>query len=126
MMGAGVPVLECLNLAGKVAGNAAFGEALAAVRADVRRGRGLAEPLRRTGWLPASLIQVIASGERSGRVAALLERASGMLEWQIDLIMKRTVSRLEPILTVLMAAAVGFILLAVYLPMFDVLRHIGR
>ena len=125
MMGAGVPVLESLNLAGKVSGNAAFNEALESVRADVRRGMGLTEPLRRTGWLPASLLQVIASGEQSGRVPALLERASDMLEREIDLTMKRTVSRLEPILTIVMAFLVGFILLAVYLPMFDVMRHVG-
>jgi len=69
---------------------------------------------------------VIASGEQSGRVAALLERASDMLERDIDLTMKRSVSRLEPLLTVGMAAAVGFILVAVYLPMFDVMQHMGH
>jgi len=69
---------------------------------------------------------VIASGEQSGRVAALLERASDMLERDIDLTMKRSVSRLEPLLTIGMAAAVGFILVAVYLPMFDVMQHMGH
>jgi len=49
-----------------------------------------------------------------------------MLEREIDLVMKRCVSRLEPLLTVGMAAAVGFILLAVYLPMFDVMQHVGK
>ena len=126
MMAAGVPVLECLNLAGKVSGNTAFDRALETVRADVERGMGLTEPMRRTGWFPASLVQVIASGEQSGRVAALLERAGDMLEREIDLVMKRCVSRLEPLLTVGMAAAVGFILLAVYLPMFDVMQHVGK
>ena len=126
MMAAGVPVLECLNLAGKVSGNTAFDRALETVRADVERGMGLTEPIRRTGWFPASLVQVIASGEQSGRVAALLERAGDMLEREIDLVMKRCVSRLEPLLTVGMAAAVGFILLAVYLPMFDVMQHVGK
>jgi type II secretory pathway component PulF len=126
MMAAGVPVLECLNLAGKVSGNVAFDQALETVRADVERGMGLTEPIRRTGWFPASLVQVIASGEQSGRVAALLERAGDMLEREIDLVMKRCVSRLEPLLTVGMAAAVGFILLAVYLPMFDVMQHVGK
>ena len=126
MMAAGVPVLECLNLAGKVSGNTAFDRVLETVRADVERGMGLTEPMRRTGWFPASLVQVIASGEQSGRVAALLERAGDMLEREIDLVMKRCVSRLEPLLTVGMAAAVGFILLAVYLPMFDVMQHVGK
>ena len=126
MMGAGVPVLEALDLAGKVSGNAAFDAALAGVRDGVERGMGLTEPMRQTKWFPASLLQVIASGEQSGRVAALLERASEMLEREIDLVMKRTVSRLEPLLTVGMAAAVGFILVAVYLPMFDVMQHVGR
>jgi len=126
MMGAGVPVLEALDLAGKVSGNAAFDAALATVREGVERGMGLTEPMRRTKWFPASLLQVIASGEQSGRVAALLERASDMLERDIDLTMKRSVSRLEPLLTIGMAAAVGFILVAVYLPMFDVMQHMGH
>ena len=126
MMGAGVPVLEALDLAGKVSGNAAFDAALAGVRDGVERGMGLTEPMRQTKWFPASLLQVIASGEQSGRVAALLGRASEMLEREVDLVMKRSVSRLEPLLTVGMAAAVGFILVAVYLPMFDVMQHVGR
>jgi type II secretory pathway component PulF len=126
MMGAGVPVLEGLDLAAQVAGNRAFGQAIAGVRDDIERGLGLTETFRRTGWFPPSLLQVVHSGEQSGRVAALLDRAADMLERDLDLVMKRTVSRLEPILTVSLALVVGFILVAVYLPMFDVMQHVGQ
>jgi len=126
IMGAGLPVLDALDLAGKVAGNIAFQLALEPVRADVQRGMGLTEPLRRTGWFSPSLLQVIASGEKSGRVPVLLARAADILQKDVDLSLKRAVSRIEPLVTVGMAAMVGFILLAVYLPMFDVMQHVGK
>lgn len=126
MMGSGLPVLECLELSGRVAGNRSLEGSLAEVRRSVERGEGLTGPFRRTGWFGPSLLQVIASGEQSGRLPALLERAAGMLHREVDLAMKRAVSCLEPLLTIGMAAVVGFILVAVYLPMFDVMQHAGR
>jgi len=126
IMGAGVMVLEALELAGRVTGNEAFIAALEPVCQDVQKGMGLTEPLRRTGWFSPSLLQVISSGEKSGRVPALLGRAADILQRDIDLSLKRVVGRIEPILTVLMAAIVGVILLAVYLPMFDVMQHVGQ
>ena len=125
-MGAGVPVLEALDLAGRVTGNAAFIAVLGPVRQDVQRGAGLTEPLRRTGWFSPSLLQVISSGEQSGRVPALLGRTAEILQRDLDLGLKRAVGRIEPLLTVAMAAVVGAILLAVYLPMFDVMQHVGK
>ncbi|HUU10166.1 MAG TPA: type II secretion system F family protein [Phycisphaerae bacterium] len=126
IMGAGVLVLKALELAGRVTGNTAFMQALEAVRADVQRGTGLTEPLRRTGWFAPSILQVISSGEKSGRVPELLACAAGILERDVDLTLKRVVGRVEPILTVAMALIVGMVLLAVYLPMFDVMQHVGK
>jgi MSHA biogenesis protein MshG len=125
-LGAGVPVLEALELSGRVAGNTAFMADLEAVRLNVQRGMGLTEPLRRTGWFCPSLLQVIWSGEQSGRVPALLGRAAETLQRDIDLTTKRVVGRIEPVLTIAMAFVVGTVLLAVYLPMFDVMKHVGK
>jgi MSHA biogenesis protein MshG len=126
MMGCGVPVLEALNLAGRVTANAAFDHDLEGARAGVQRGLGLTEPLRRMGWFSPSLLQVISSGEQSGRVPALLKRAADILERDIHLTLKRVVGRVEPLLTVGLAIVVGLVLLAVYLPMFDVMQHVGQ
>jgi len=117
---------QALDLAGRVTGNAAFIAVLGPVRQDVQRGAGLTEPLRRTGWFSPSLLQVISSGEQSGRVPALLGRTAEILQRDLDLGLKRAVGRIEPLLTVAMAAVVGAILLAVYLPMFDVMQHVGK
>jgi type IV pilus assembly protein PilC len=125
-LGAGVPVLEALELAGRVTGNRAFMADLGPVRQAVQRGMGLTEPLRRTGWFSPSLLQVISSGEQSGRVPALLARAADTLQRDVDLTTKRVVGRIEPVLTIGMALVVGTILLAVYLPMFDVMQHVGK
>jgi type II secretory pathway component PulF len=126
IMGAGVLVLKALDLAGRVTGNAAFIEALEPVRADIQRGTGLTGPLRRTGWFTPSLLQVISSGEQSGRVSELLGCAADILSRDVDLTLKRVVGRIEPLLTVAMALIVGLVLLAVYLPMFDVMQHVGK
>ncbi len=126
IMGAGVLVLQALDLAGRVTGNAAFIEALEPVRADIQRGTGLTGPLRRTGWFTPSLLQVISSGEQSGRVSELLGCAADILSRDVDLTLKRVVGRIEPLLTVAMALIVGLVLLAVYLPMFDVMQHVGK
>ena len=125
-LGAGVPVLEALELAGRVAGNTAFMTDMEPVRLNVQRGMGLTEPLRRTGGFPPSLLQVISSGEQSGRVPALLGRAAEALQRDVDQTTKRVVGRIEPLLTIVMAFVVGTILLAVYLPMFDVMKHVGK
>ena len=126
IMGAGILVLKALDLAGRVTGNEAFIQALGPVRADIQRGTGLAGPLRRTGWFSPSLLQVISSGEQSGRVSELLGRAADILSRDVDLTLKRVVGRIEPLLTVAMALIVGLVLLAVYLPMFDVMQHVGK
>jgi len=126
IMGAGVLVLKALDLAGRVTGNTAFIEALEPVRADIQRGTGLTGPLRRTGWFTPSLLQVISSGEQSGRVSELLGCAADILSRDVDLTLKRVVGRIEPLLTVVMALIVGLVLLAVYLPMFDVMQHVGK
>ena len=126
IMGAGVMVLEALDLAGRVTGNSAFIADLEPVRQDVQRGTGLTEPLRRTGWFPPTLLHVISSGEQSGRVPMLLACAADILQRDINLTLKRVVGRIEPLLTVVMALVVGVILLAVYLPMFDVMQNVGK
>jgi type II secretory pathway component PulF len=125
-LGAGVPVLDALDLAGRVSGNTAFIADLEPVRLNVQRGMGLTEPLRRTGWFTPSLLQVISTGEQSGRVPILLGRTAENLQREIDLTTKRVVGRIEPLLTIVMAVVVGIILLAVYLPMFDVMKHVGK
>jgi len=126
IMGAGVMVLEALDLAGRVTGNTAFIADLEPVRQDVQRGTGLTEPLRRMGWFTPSLLHVISSGEQSGRVPMLLACAADILQRDVNLTLKRVVGRIEPLLTVLMALVVGVILLAVYLPMFDVMQNVGK
>lgn len=126
MMGAGVPVLEGLDVAGNVAGNTAFDQDLETVRAEVQKGQGLTEPLRRTGWFTPSLLQVISTGEQSGRVSELLARSADILKRDLDMTLKRVVGKVEPLLTVAMAGVVGLVLMAVYLPMFDVMQHVGQ
>ena len=76
--------------------------------------------------IPSSIVQMIATGEESGQLDVVLAKSSEGLDRDIDHTVKRLIARLEPTFTVVLAFIVGFILLAVYLPMFDVMGMIAK
>jgi general secretion pathway protein F len=112
----GAVLPDALRAAGRAAGNAAFGEAIATVLCDVEIGTGLSEAMRRNGWFPPLLVHLAAAGERSGTLGDMLERAAHQIEQDADGRTSMALNLLEPAIIITMGAIVLAIVLSILLP----------
>lgn len=116
---AGIQILEALHVLRGTLGNEALARAVDQVATEVRQGQSIAEPLGRTGQFPPLLIQVIAMGERTGRLDELLLKTANAYEKETSAAIGRVLSILPAMLIVLLALVVAFILAAVLLPVIE-------
>jgi type II secretory pathway component PulF len=115
----GVPILEALQIAGMSAGNKLFKVTSERVAHDVREGRPIAEAMRDDGGFPPVLIHMVAIGEETGNLPLMLGRVSDSLDFEVDNGVRRLTSIVEPLIVVVMAVVVGFVVIAVVLPIFQ-------
>jgi type II secretory pathway component PulF len=115
----GVSILEALEIAGLSAGNRIFLRSAQEVGTEVRAGRPIAEAMRDTEAFPPVLTHMVAIGEETGNLPKMLGRVSDSLDFEVDTGMRRLVSLVEPIIVLSMGAFVGFVVLAVMLPIFQ-------
>jgi type II secretory pathway component PulF len=118
LLAGGVPVLRSLSIASGGAGNLVLEHALEGCTESVREGESLAEPLRTTGVIPLTVVEMVAIGEQSAKLPTVLERIADSYDAQVDRTLTVLVSLLEPAMLVLMAAMVGFVVFALLLPVF--------
>lgn len=114
----GVPILESLSIAGLSAGNRVFKESSNQVADDVRDGRSIADAMRDSGAFPPVLTHMVAIGEETGDLPKMLGRVSDSLDFEVDNGMRRLTALVEPIIVLGMGGFVGFVVLAVLLPIF--------
>ncbi|MCL5279269.1 MAG: type II secretion system F family protein [Planctomycetes bacterium] len=124
LLAVGVPIIEALETAGRVAQNEAITRIVADLRQAVRAGRSLAGSLRAYELFSPMVIQLIASGEEAGILPEMLGKAADLLDRDADRLAASLLVKLEPALTVLMGLIIGLILMGVYLPMFDYMAHL--
>lgn len=108
-----------------MAGNAVLEEALEAVREDVRQGRGLREAMQATGQFPSEVRQMVGVGEQSGRLEDMLLRVAHNYEGRVEAAVASLTALLEPLMIIITAAAVGFMVLAILLPIFELTEALG-
>ena len=125
LLSSGVPLLNALDIARAVLGNAVLERAVENARDEVREGRSLHEALRATGEFPAAMCQMIAVGEESGSVDELLLKISEAFESQVAAAVATLTSLLEPLMILAMGLAVGFVVLAILLPIFEMSQLTG-
>lgn len=118
LLGGGVPVLRALAIASGGTGNLVLRRAVESCSHSVRQGESLAEPLRQTGVIPAPVVEMIAIGEQSARLPAVLERIADSFEARLDRRLSVLVSLMEPAMIVVLAGLVGFVVFALLLPVF--------
>lgn len=122
----GVPILKSLEVVARAVGNAAVGRSVLAVADAVEKGRTLAEPMARDRLFPPLVVQMIAVGEKTGELEALLLKVSEHYDREADYAIRNLSTALEPILLVIIGAMVFFLALAVFMPMWDMVRLIRR
>lgn len=120
MIGSGLPVLEALQLAARAAGNAVIRTAAQDMAAQVREGMGLSSALRRARVFPPLLVHLSASGESSGRLEPMLERAADYLERDVRTATSIALNLLEPAIIVVMGGIVCLVILSILLPILQI------
>lgn len=121
----GVPILLALDVVKKVIGNLSMMNAIDKAQASVKEGQGIAITLASSKVFAPLVIQMIAIGEESGTLEAMLGRIADFYESEVDDMVSRLSSLMEPIIVVVLGAVIGFIVLTVILPMFDAITTIG-
>jgi type IV pilus assembly protein PilC len=117
---AGVPIMQAIEVTGQTAGNAVLESAMADVIESVKSGGSIAAPLKNAPIFPAMVAQMIAVGEETGNLDAMLSKVADFYEDEVAAAVKALTSILEPIMIVLVGGIVGFIVIAMYMPMFKV------
>ncbi|MDQ6810778.1 MAG: type II secretion system F family protein [Actinomycetota bacterium] len=125
LTGAGVPLLQALEITGKTGGNVAIEEAMEGVTASVKSGGTIAAPLAQAPIFPSMVTHMVGVGEETGALDAMLDRVAEFFEDQVEASVKALTSILEPIMIIVIGSMVGFIVVSMYLPLFEVYKHIG-
>jgi general secretion pathway protein F len=120
MLKGGVPLLQSLDIVRAVVNNTVIIRALVAVQKDVSEGKGLAQPLERTGVFPALSLQMVAVGEETGRLDDMLIIVSDHYDRDVTNTVARLMSMLEPAMLLLMGLVTGFIVIAMLSAVFSV------
>jgi type IV pilus assembly protein PilC len=118
LLNAGVPVLDAVGVTGDISGNRLYRNLWRRVQSAVREGRKLHEELDGSPLLPGSVVQMVAAGEESGRLGEVLEEVAEFYQRALRDAIKTMTSMIEPILIVIMGSIVGFIAMAIILPIF--------
>jgi type IV pilus assembly protein PilC len=113
----GVPILQSLQIVRDTVGNEVVARAINEVRNRVREGEGIAGVMMRTGAFPPMVTNMIAVGEETGAMDAMLEKVADAYEAEVDAAVSAMTSMLEPILIVFLGCVVGFIVISLFLPL---------
>ncbi|MCP3858618.1 MAG: type II secretion system F family protein [Phycisphaeraceae bacterium] len=118
LLNAGVPMLDTLAITGDISGNRLFKKMWRSVHASVRQGRKIQTQLSKSRLLPKSVVQMVAAGEDSGKLGEVLDEVSDYYHRVLREAIKAVTSMIEPLMIVIMGSVVGFIAMAIILPIF--------
>lgn len=124
LMGSGVPLLQALDTVSGVTGNTYIGSKILEAKEDVRKGMALSQPLKQQGVFPPMVHSMIKIGEDSGSIEEILDKTADFYDEEVDTAVQRLTTMLEPIMIVFMAIIIGFIVIAMVTPMFDMVQSV--
>jgi type IV pilus assembly protein PilC len=124
LMGAGVPLLQAIDITSQTAGNIVVEEAMANVTTSVKAGGTIAQPLMESPVFPSMVGHMVKVGEETGALTTMLSKIGDFYEDQVDASVKALTSILEPVMIVFVGGIVGFIVISMYLPLFSVYDQI--
>lgn len=119
LFGAGVPLVDALVSVGAAAGNQVFGKATQSIQRDVSNGQRLTFAMEATGVFPAMVVQMASIGEESGALDQMMGKTADFYESEVDEKVKGLSSLLEPVIIVVLGVLIGGIVVAMYLPIFQ-------
>ena len=125
LLASGVPLLDGMTICAKTAGNKVIEETLINARISISGGKTIADPLAASGVFPKMVTHMIAVGESTGALDAMLGKIADFYEDEVDQAVASLTSLLEPIMMVFLGIVIGFIVVAMYLPIFKMSEAIG-
>jgi type IV pilus assembly protein PilC len=125
LISSGVPILEGLDITAKTAGNAVVERALKRVRRSLEEGKSLTEPLKDSEVFPGMVTQMIAVGEQTGAMDAMLQKIADFYEEEVDAAVKDLLTALEPVMIVFLGLVVGGVVISMYLPLFSLIGKLS-
>jgi type IV pilus assembly protein PilC len=125
LISSGVPILEGLDITAKTSGNAVVERALNQVRRSLEEGKSLTEPLKESEVFPGMVTQMIAVGEQTGAMDAMLQKIADFYEDEVDVAVKDLLTALEPIMIVFLGVVVGGVVISMYLPLFSLIGKLS-
>ena len=120
LYGAGVPIMQAIEVTGQTAGNAVIEDAMDAVIESVKAGGAIATPLKDTPIFPPMVAQMIAVGEETGNLDRMLSKVADFYEDEVAAAIKALTAIIEPVMIIFVGAVVGFIVISMYMPLFKV------
>jgi type IV pilus assembly protein PilC len=124
LLASGVPILDSMEIVAKTAGNVIVQDGIMFVRARIAEGKDLATPLMETGLMPPMVVQMISVGEQTGALDAMLSKIADFYEEEVDVAVASMTSLIEPILMVGLGGMIGGLVIAMYLPIFELAGNI--
>jgi type IV pilus assembly protein PilC len=125
LLSSGVPILDGLEITARTSGNSVVEEAILKTRKSIERGETVSAPLRETGVFPPMVTQMIAVGETTGALDTMLAKIADFYEEEVDTAVAGLLTLLEPIMIAFLGGVVGGIVIAMYLPIFELISQLA-
>lgn len=119
LLSSGVPIIDALEITARSAGNWVIEDAILKARTSIKGGENIADPLSKTAIFPPMVTQMIAIGEASGGLDEMLSKVADFYDAEVDQAVENLTNALEPIIMVFLGGIVGFLVIAMYLPIFQ-------
>src|SRR6185295_2160904 len=124
LISAGVPILDAINITKETCGNEVYSRALAKVHDAIREGESMADPLRATKVCDAIVVNMVDVGEETGDLDKMLMKIADNYDNDVDVLVGSLISILEPVMVVVLGVIVGFIVIALFMPMISLIEGI--
>ena len=125
LISSGVPILDGLEITAKTSGNSIIEDAVMVTRTSIERGETISAPLREQGVFPSMVTQMISVGEATGALDAMLAKIADFYEEEVDTAVAGMLTLLEPIMIAILGVVVGGIVIAMYMPIFDMISKLA-
>lgn len=124
LLGSGIPLLKALETVSGVTGNTYIESLILEAKEDVRKGQALYQPLKQQGVFPPMVYSMIKIGEDSGSIDEILDKTADFFDEEVDAAVTRLTTMIEPMMIVFMAVIIGFVIIAMIVPMFDMVKTV--
>jgi type IV pilus assembly protein PilC len=124
LLSSGVPIMDGLDITARTAGNAIIEDAIMVTRSGIERGETVSGPLKETGVFPSMVTQMINVGETTGALDAMLSKIADFYEEEVDTAVAGLLTLMEPVMIAFLGVVVGGIVIAMYMPIFDLISKL--